>query len=99
MSAIPPLTDDQIKELFFRVMRDMILEIRTDAYLAGQKKTHMQADLIHNLPYVLRYDPSKTEHEKLQNCYEWFAIEMTEGAPFKAYLEKMIKQVLETVPA
>lgn len=98
MSDRPTLSDQQIKELFYRVMRDMILDIRSDAYEAKDMKTFYRADLIHNLPAVLRYDEQKTESEKLQWCYQWFSNHMEEGSRFKTYLEKQVAIVLDTVP-
>ena len=91
------LTDNQVKELYYRILRDMILDIRSDAYQEGNMKTFYQADLIHNLPAVLRNDRSTTESEKLQTNYDWFSLHMEEGSRYANYLEKQIRIVLDSV--
>ena len=97
MRKKPELTDNQIKELFYRVMRDMILEIRYEAYEKKDMKTFYEANLIHNLPAVLRNDKSTTESEKLQSSYDWFSAHMAEGSRYAKYLEKQVLIVLDSV--
>ena len=97
---MPPkidLTDNQVKQLFYTVMRDMILEIRSEAHEKGLKKIYHQADLIHNLPAVLRYDESTSESEKLQGSYDWFSAHLKYDNPFSDYLKKKLKVVLSQV--
>lgn len=75
----------------------MILEIRSEAHEKGLKKIYHQADLIHNLPAVLRYDESTSESEKLQVSYDWFSLHLRYDNPFSEYLEGKIEMVRHQV--
>ena len=64
------LSDEQIKSVYFIILRDMILDIRAAAYKLKDKEIYHKADLIHNIPYAYRVDKTKSESEKLQSSFD-----------------------------
>jgi hypothetical protein len=47
------------KELLYKLLYQIMIEIREEAYLKENKKIHCLSDLVHNIPLILL----KTENE------------------------------------
>ena len=87
------LTDNQIKAVYFRILRDMILEIRAAAYVSNNKEIYHKADLIHNIPYILSTDGNENQSERLQSNFDWFSIHYDFDGPHHQYVKAVIDDV------
>jgi len=55
------MKDDEIKRLLFKVLYQVLIEIREEAYLIDNKKIHKLSDLTHNLPLGLLNEENESE--------------------------------------
>lgn len=83
------MQNDRAKELVYKVLYQVLIEIREEAYIKQNEKIHLLSDMIHNIPLVLMNAETEEDYTKIMRQIE----DRAKGLSIDGWLKNVLSQL------
>ncbi|HEY9046202.1 MAG TPA: hypothetical protein VIN08_09915 [Ohtaekwangia sp.] len=85
------MENNKARVLVYKILYQVLIEIREEAYIKENKKIHLLSDMIHNIPLVLMNAENEEDYSKIMKQIE----DRAKGLGIDSWLKNALNQFSE----